>query len=237
MDDEFERYPHKLGNLWLIWPKRYNVIYRVVVGPHPIVIGPHWPLTLVVSAFIILLILYYTVQLYPILLCIPLSKRLFIYYPLSVLCCSLALVLLLKLAISDPGVLLRPSLGEIPETLHSRISSLRGGANAINQMTIGVPTVVEEVSIDSLNLSKLVPNRRAKRQVYCEQCEFIVQPGVAHCTECGCCVVGYDHHCPWVSKCVGANNFNLFWFWLVSLVSGIIILLALALQAATYCQI
>lgn len=31
-----------------------------------------------------------------------------------------------------------------------------------------------------------------------------------HCDECDVCVEGYDHHCPWVSKCIGARNLTVF---------------------------
>ena len=33
-----------------------------------------------------------------------------------------------------------------------------------------------------------------------------------HCRYCNVCIKGYDHHCPWISKCVGKNNISRFYF-------------------------
>ena len=32
--------------------------------------------------------------------------------------------------------------------------------------------------------------------------------GAQHCDDCGICIEGLDHHCPWTSHCVGKNNIN-----------------------------
>ena len=47
---------------------------------------------------------------------------------------------------------------------------------------------------------------------YCEECKFWYKKktGTFHCIECGVCIEGYDHHCPWTTKCVGKNNVKLF---------------------------
>lgn len=54
-----------------------------------------------------------------------------------------------------------------------------------------------------------------KNYKICNRCNIIQRPddNTAHCDECDVCVLEMDHHCPWVSKCVGKNNircFNLF---------------------------
>ena len=48
----------------------------------------------------------------------------------------------------------------------------------------------------------------------CPSCNFIIDKSkhFVHCYTCGCCCEGYDHHCPWTSKCIGKGNifyFNL----------------------------
>ena len=52
------------------------------------------------------------------------------------------------------------------------------------------------------------PNRYRR----CNLCYFIVDNSkhYVHCNICKCCCEGYDHHCPWTSKCVGRGN--IFYF-------------------------
>jgi DHHC palmitoyltransferase len=43
---------------------------------------------------------------------------------------------------------------------------------------------------------------------YCEVCS-VHQPenmGIRHCYECDVCIMGHDHHCPWMGKCIGKKN-------------------------------
>ncbi|KAL7551695.1 hypothetical protein ACHAWF_015269 [Thalassiosira exigua] len=35
-------------------------------------------------------------------------------------------------------------------------------------------------------------------------------PDAVHCAECGVCIEGYDHHCPWMGTCIGKRNFTAF---------------------------
>ena len=50
------------------------------------------------------------------------------------------------------------------------------------------------------------------RYIRCQKCFFIIDQtkNYRHCDDCGCCCEGYDHHCPWTSKCVGKGN--IFYF-------------------------
>ena len=43
---------------------------------------------------------------------------------------------------------------------------------------------------------------------FCSECKFYIRikANVNHCFDCGICVEGYDHHCPWTSKCIGRRN-------------------------------
>lgn len=43
---------------------------------------------------------------------------------------------------------------------------------------------------------------------FCSECKFWVHTNkkVNHCLDCNICIEGYDHHCPWTSKCIGKKN-------------------------------
>jgi hypothetical protein len=50
---------------------------------------------------------------------------------------------------------------------------------------------------------------------YCKPCKIIKTQNVYHCYDCDVCIEGYDHHCPWIGKCVGKNNLKDFYFFLI----------------------
>jgi hypothetical protein len=37
-----------------------------------------------------------------------------------------------------------------------------------------------------------------------------------HCDDCNVCIEGYDHHCPWTSKCIGKGNIKSFYVFVTS---------------------
>ncbi len=49
---------------------------------------------------------------------------------------------------------------------------------------------------------------------YCKPCKIVRTNDVYHCLDCDVCIEGYDHHCPWIGKCVGRNNLKSFYFFL-----------------------
>ena len=46
----------------------------------------------------------------------------------------------------------------------------------------------------------------------CPHCEIIMPRRTRHCSVCNKCVERFDHHCPWISNCVGKGNFAYFYF-------------------------
>ena len=66
---------------------------------------------------------------------------------------------------------------------------------------------------------------------FCPECKFYydINKKVNHCFDCGICIEGYDHHCPWVSKCIGNRNLYSFYCFM----AGILLNFAYAIICIT----
>jgi hypothetical protein len=73
-----------------------------------------------------------------------------------------------------------------------------------------------------------IPKEKYK---FCPECKFYydLSKNVNHCFDCGICIEGYDHHCPWVSKCIGKNNLYSFYCFM----TGILLNFAFAIICLT----
>lgn len=45
---------------------------------------------------------------------------------------------------------------------------------------------------------------------YCKTCHNFKPPRTRHCRQCNRCILKMDHHCPWLSGCVGFHNQAVF---------------------------
>ncbi|PHJ23740.1 dhhc zinc finger domain-containing protein [Cystoisospora suis] len=57
--------------------------------------------------------------------------------------------------------------------------------------------------------------RSSSSSRFCRYCKIIPPRGSYHCEDCRVCIEGYDHHCPWTSKCIGKGNAKEFYAWLI----------------------
>ena len=60
---------------------------------------------------------------------------------------------------------------------------------------------------------------------FCQTCKLLAHllgnlyrpPRTVHCSLCDSCVEQMDHHCPWLSNCVGKRNYRAFFAFALSL--------------------
>ena len=55
---------------------------------------------------------------------------------------------------------------------------------------------------------------------FCKKCDLITPPRAMHCFLCNRCVLGMDHHCPWLATCIGYHNHAYFFLFLFYVVVG-----------------
>lgn len=63
----------------------------------------------------------------------------------------------------------------------------------------------------------------------CATCKIVRPLRAKHCSTCDRCVEQFDHHCPWVSNCIGKKNKRDFLFFLLLEVSAMMVTGAVAL--------
>ena len=65
----------------------------------------------------------------------------------------------------------------------------------------------------AINPNDSTLNSFAQYPSFCKDCRLLRTRATVHCYDCGVCIEGYDHHCPWTGKCIGKGNvvaFNIF---------------------------
>ena len=60
--------------------------------------------------------------------------------------------------------------------------------------------------------------------IVCDKCNITIPKSlnVGHCIYCNICIEDYDHHCPWIGKCIGKYTKIPFYFFLFGILFYII---------------
>uniref|UniRef100_A0A7S4QDA7 Palmitoyltransferase n=1 Tax=Alexandrium monilatum TaxID=311494 RepID=A0A7S4QDA7_9DINO len=76
---------------------------------------------------------------------------------------------------------------------------------------------------------QMLPARGERR---CSACMITQPKGAMHCEFCHVCVAGWDHHCPWMGKCIGQSNLNAFYAFLCTSLTSLAYILIITVLSA-----
>ncbi|EXJ78743.1 hypothetical protein A1O1_09145 [Capronia coronata CBS 617.96] len=110
---------------------------------------------------------------------------------------------------TDPGSPTQPS--------SSRGAWRKKGGRKGQTLAQGTYSILPTTEPSATDLSDVQPitvsSTGAPR--YCKKCHTPKPDRTHHCSTCGRCVLKMDHHCPWLSTCVGLHNYKAFVLFLI----------------------
>ena len=95
-------------------------------------------------------------------------------------------------------------------------------------------TLLRTACLDPGFITRSVPVTQRRRK-YCAVCQLYTGPTAGHCEDCGVCIEGLDHHCPWTGHCIGRRNMSAFLTFNCTWLTYVVFVLAcLAIQSNVF---
>ena len=70
---------------------------------------------------------------------------------------------------------------------------------------------------DMISFQEIKLNNYTIQMKFCRTCMVWRPPRTSHCSLCGNCKLKFDHHCPWIGKCIALKNYHHFLFFILYL--------------------
>ncbi|KAH0468948.1 hypothetical protein IEQ34_002180 [Dendrobium chrysotoxum] len=120
--------------------------------------------------------------------CSTLLDHFVLIITLSLLLTTVVIVSLILASTRDPGI--------IPRNESSPSEDIASGSRVRSR----------RITIDGIEI----------KIKYCRICKIFRPPRSCHCPVCDNCVEKFDHHCPWLSQCVGLRNYRYYMMFIFS---------------------
>ncbi len=70
---------------------------------------------------------------------------------------------------------------------------------------------------DMISFQEIKLNNYTIQMKFCRTCMVWRPPRTSHCSLCESCKLKFDHHCPWIGKCIALKNYHHFLFFILYL--------------------
>uniref|UniRef100_M4BFB6 Palmitoyltransferase n=1 Tax=Hyaloperonospora arabidopsidis (strain Emoy2) TaxID=559515 RepID=M4BFB6_HYAAE len=179
-----------------------------------LVVGPHWIGVLVTLSIVLLCTGMFLFQ------CVATMPW---YNTLMTLgLCGTTLYYLFQTSCTDPGIV-QPLQHKKDESLTQDESE----ATELEAEHVAIKTIAMESSVVRYaHDRRLRPTRRR----FCDICSIQQDCSTDHCEDCGVCIAGHDHHCPWMSKCIGRGNKHAFRMFNISWIISVVFVICIAIS-------